>query len=118
MTVEPRVTPILPCNDLAATLAFYERLGFAVAGDHGDYLILADGNGWHIHLRSAEPGWVAPERNSQGIYLYVEDVDAVADRVRSLIVEPSAPHEKPWGMYEFALSDPDGVLVRIGRPAS
>ena len=115
MTLDHRATTILPCNDLAATQAFYERLGFTVTGDHGDYRILADGNGWHLHLRSAEPGWVIPERNSHGIYLYSEDVDAVADRVRSIIIEPGAPHEMPWGMYEFAVSDPDGVLVRVGR---
>ena len=22
-----------------------------------------------------------------------------------------------WGMYEFSLSDPDGVLVRVGWPS-
>jgi hypothetical protein len=27
------------------------------------------------------------------------------------------PQDKPWGMYEFALSDPDQTLVRIGWPA-
>lgn len=116
MTIEHRVAPILACNDVAATQAFYERLGFFVTGDHGDYRILADGKGWHLHLQSAEPGWLIPGRNPQGIYLYAEDVDAVADRVRDLIIEPGAPHDKPWGMYEFALGDPDGVLVRIGRP--
>ena len=50
-----------------------------------------------------------------GLYLYVEDVDAVADRVRDRIIEPGTPHAKPWGTYEFAVSDPTGVLVRIGR---
>jgi hypothetical protein len=24
--------------------------------------------------------------------------------------------DKPWGMYEFALSDPDETLVRVGWP--
>ena len=107
---------ILPCNDLQASRAFYERLGFEVTGDHGNFLILSDGRGWHLHLRTAEPGWVIPERNSHGLYLFAEDVDAVADRVRDLIIEPGAPHVKPWGMYEFAVGDPDGVLVRVGRP--
>jgi len=26
------------------------------------------------------------------------------------------PEIKPWGMYEFALSDPDETLVRVGWP--
>jgi len=44
-------------------------------------------------------------------------VDAVADRVRDLIIGGAAPRETPWGTYEFAVSDPTGVLVRIGRIA-
>ena len=116
MTIEHKAVAILPCSDVAGTQAFYERLGFASTADYGDYRILADGRGWHLHLRSAEPGSVAPERNPNGLYLYVEDVDAMADRVRELIIEAGAPHVKPWGTYEFAVSDPDGVLVRIGRP--
>ncbi len=111
------VAAILPCNDLAASQAFYERLGFAVVSDHGHYRLLADARGWHLHLNAVEPGWVEPERNAVGLYLYVEDVDAVADRVRELIIEKGAPHWKPWGTYEFAVSDPDGVLVRVGRAA-
>jgi len=116
MVVEHRVTSILPCHDIQASQTFYERLGLAVVSDFGNYRILSDGNGWHLHLRSAEEGWVTPERNPQGIYIYVDDVDAVAVRVQDIIIEPDGPAEKPWGMYEFAISDPDGVLVRIGRP--
>ena len=49
-----------------------------------------------------------------GLYLYVEDVDAAAERVRELIIG-AGPEMKPWGTYEFAVSDPNGALVRIGR---
>lgn len=116
MTISHHAAAILPCNDIDATQAFYERLGFAMTGGDSGFRILTDGKGWHIALRSAERGWVIPERNSHGIFLYCDDVDAVADRVRDIIVEKGAPHRKPWGMYEFAVGDPDGVLVRIGRP--
>jgi hypothetical protein len=88
-----------------------------VESDHGHYRIMADGRGWHLHLNKIE-GW--PKRiedNPCGLYLYVEDVDAVAAGVRKLIIEPGAPHLKPWGTYEFAVSDPSGVLVRVGRVA-
>jgi catechol 2,3-dioxygenase-like lactoylglutathione lyase family enzyme len=114
--IQHQATPILPCNDIEATQGFYERLGFAMTAGEAGFRILADGKGWQIALRPAEPGWVVPDRNSHGLYLYCDDVDAVADRVRDLIIEEGAPHRKPWGMYEFAVGDPDGVLVRIGRP--
>jgi catechol 2,3-dioxygenase-like lactoylglutathione lyase family enzyme len=110
-----RATAIVPSGDLAESQTFYELLGFQLTNDYGDYRILADGHGWHLHLREAK-GWPPrPEDNPLGLYLYVDDVDAVAARVRDRIIEKGAPHLKPWGTYEFAVSDPSGVLVRVGR---
>ncbi|ATY32858.1 VOC family protein [Sphingomonas psychrotolerans] len=115
MSEAHRVVAILPSDDLDASERFYQRLGFEVVSDHGHYRILADGRGWHLHLNRMK-GWPAKlEDNPFGLYLYVEDVDAVAERVRELIIEPGAPHRKPWGTYEFAVSDPSGTLVRVGR---
>ncbi|MCW4462038.1 hypothetical protein OK349_09995 [Sphingomonas sp. BT-65] len=56
--------PILPCNDIDATQAFYERLGFTVTGGDSGFRILTDGRGWQLALRPAEQGWVIPDRNS------------------------------------------------------
>jgi len=108
---------IVPSSDLPASRAFYARLGLEVVSDYGDYLIMEDANGAALHLRH-QPGWPRRiEDNPFGIYLYVDDVDAVAERVADLIIEPGTPHLKPWGTYEFAVSDPTGVLVRIGKVA-
>ncbi len=115
MTDNHRVVAIVPSNDLDASQAFYERLGFAIQSDYGHYRIMADDHGWHLHLNRVA-GWPRQvEDNPFGLYLYVDDVDAVADRVRELIIEPGAPHAKHWGTYEFSVSDPTGVLVRVGR---
>ena len=109
------VVAIVPSANLDASEAFYRRLGFRLESDYGHYRILEDGRGWHLHLRDC-PGWPASiEDNPFGLYLYVDDVDAVADRVRELIIEPGTPKAREWGCYEFAVSDPSGVLVRIGR---
>jgi catechol 2,3-dioxygenase-like lactoylglutathione lyase family enzyme len=115
MSEDHRTVAIVPSSDLDASVAFYRRLGLEVVSDYGGYRILADGRGWHLHLNRIE-GWPPRiEENPLGLYLYVDDVDAVAERVRELIIEPGAPHNKPWGTYEFAVSDPSGTLVRIGR---
>jgi len=107
---------IVPCNDIEASTAFYARLGLEVLSDYGTYRILGDGKGWWLHLSSESPkGWVVPGRNPNGVYLYLEDVDGLAARVSDLA---KGPEHKPWGMYEFALSDPDGTLVRIGWPSA
>ena len=119
MSEQPRhcIVSILPCNDIEASTAFYSRLGLSVHSDHGRYRILTDGKGWLLHLSSEPPkGWVVSGRNPNGVYLYLEDVDGLAARVSDLVVG-AGPEQKPWGMYEFALSDPDGTLVRIGWPS-
>jgi catechol 2,3-dioxygenase-like lactoylglutathione lyase family enzyme len=71
---------IIPCNDLDATQAFYERLGFRASAiyPHHGYRILHDDQGASLHLTHTEPGWVVPERNAQGIYFYAENVEALA----------------------------------------
>ena len=122
--MQPRhaLTAILPCNDLDASEAFYNRLGFfqdAASKDaHDGYRMLSDGKGGHLHLNDAVEGWVVPGRNPFGLYLYTADVDAVAEAMHDRIIEKEkrATH-KPWGMYEFAMSDPDGTLVRVGWPS-
>ncbi len=117
MTDKHHVVAIVPSNDLDASESFYRKLGFNLESDYGFYRILADGRGWHLHLNRVE-GWPARvEDNPFGLYIYVDDVDAVADRVRELIIEPGTPALKHWGTYEFAVSDPSGTLVRIGRVA-
>ena len=114
------LTAILPCNDLDASEAFYGRLGFHrpvdAEADDG-YRILEDGKGGQLHLTEAVEGWLVPGRNPFGLYLYTEDVDALAAAFAGQVIEKEGPSHKPWGMYEFALSDPDETLVRIGWPS-
>lgn len=119
MPEQPRhcLVPIVPCNDIEASTTFYSRLGLRVLADYGRYRILSDGRGWLLHLSGEAPeGWVVPGQNPNGVYLYLEDVDGLATRVGDLL-GGVGPEHKPWGMYEFALSDPDGTLVRIGWPS-
>ena len=104
------LTAILPCNDLDASEAFYARLGFTHRdGDEG-YRMLSDGHGGELHLNAAVEGWLIPGRNPFGLYLYAENVDELA------AIMGCRAEDKPWGMYEFALSDPDETLVRVGWP--
>lgn len=115
MSQSHQCVAIVPCGDLDASEAFYRRLGFEVSSDYGAYRILEDGSGGQVHLNHVA-GWPEDiEHNPFGLYLYVDDVDAVANQVRELIIEAGDPSMKPWGTYEFAVSDPSGVLVRVGR---
>jgi len=119
------ITAIVPCNDLDASERFYNRLGFMrpdnerpAPGEDDSYRMLANGQGGHLHLIDAVKGWVIPGKNPFGLYLYTADVDTLAAAFADDIIEAEGASDKPWGMYEFALSDPDGVLVRVGWPSA
>lgn len=112
-----RLAAILPCNDLNAAQTFFERLGFEVEGGPEDYRMMSDGHGGEIHLSSAVKGWLVAGHNPFGLYLYRQDVDALAAAFADEMIEKDGPSDKPWDMYEFALNGPDDTLVRVGWPS-
>ena len=103
---------IIPCHDLDESQSFYERLGFVATAiyEAPGYRILQDPGGAAVHLTPAVPGWLAPERNPFGLYIYTPDVETLAERFNC------KAEAKPWGLREFAVSDPNGTLVRVGWP--
>jgi uncharacterized glyoxalase superfamily protein PhnB len=109
------IVPIVPSADMRLSLAFYEALGFQARlyGDGSQYVFLQmDGN--YIHLRRADPDELTA--NPGAIYMYVEDVDAFHARlVAANITVLTAPKDYPWHCREFAVSDPYGLLIRIGQ---
>ena len=113
MAPTPSAVAIVPCEDLDASQAFYARLGFTPTSvyDHHGYRILHDRHGASLHLTRVDPGALAPERTAYGVYLYSPDVEALAAAFGQ------AAELKPWGLREFAVSDPSGTLVRVGWPA-
>ncbi len=112
MEIKHSAVAIIPCNDLDATQQFFERLGFQATSTypHHGYRILHDKRGACLHLTRTEPGWVIPERNAHGVYLYSPEVVSFAEEFGGVT------DVKPWGLTEFAVSDPNGLLVRIGWP--
>ena len=118
------VAPILPSRDLDATAAFYGRLGFEVAGRYpapDDYLILR-GHGLELHFFAFPEHETA--RSYAGAYVRLAEVDGLHARFgraglpRSGIPRLVPPEDKPWGMREFVVVDPDGSLLRIGTPVA
>src|ERR1700733_9256276 len=99
----PRVTAILPCNNLDTAEAFFNRLGFSrsqadkarAARDGGEdgYRILMHSNGSDIHLNQAVEGWLIPGKNPFGLYLYVKEIDALAEEFKGEIIERSKKAE-------------------------
>ena len=117
--------PILPSRDLAETRAFYERLGFKATGwwpdTFGGYAILRRGDlAMHFFLFRE----ISPLENYGQCYWRVKDVDALYDEYRAAGLPGSGVpridvlEDKHWGMREFAVVDPTGNLIRIGKESA
>jgi catechol 2,3-dioxygenase-like lactoylglutathione lyase family enzyme len=108
------ISPVFPVRDLAAALAHYRRLGFAVEEHKGDEAYgFARRDGALIHLS------VVPDVRTAGCaYLYVDDADLLhaewaAAGVNGRLVEPV---DTDHGLREGGHVDPDGNLIRFGAP--
>jgi len=112
--------PTLPSRSIGATVAFYKRLGFE-GGMHefnNSYAIMRRGT-VEIHFFSHQK--LVPAESSAGCYIRVQDVESVYvafaqnQLPNSGIPRMDALEDKPWGLREFAIVDPDGNLLRIGQ---
>jgi catechol 2,3-dioxygenase-like lactoylglutathione lyase family enzyme len=109
-----RAVPVLPVRDLDRSLAWYERLGFAVRARYPAYAIVAFEDA-ELHLVVFDVDY--PPESLSGAYLRVDDADAVFARWSVLgapVVAP--PEDQPYGVREWATEDPDGNLWRISAP--
>lgn len=112
------VIPTLPALDLDATAAFYARIGFTVRARYEDYLILV--RDW-IELHFFHDAKLDPLSTASGCYLRTPEAlrlhadFAEADLPGEGTPRLTSPSETHYGMTEFALIDPNGNLMRIGR---
>ena len=105
--------PILPSADLERTRAFYCFLGFTVVDASGDYLRLRYGDA-EAHFYPAPD--TRPENNPAGWYLRVAEPEQLRERWRGYGLEClDVPVPAVYGPTLFAVLDPDGGMVRIGR---
>lgn len=123
------LVPELDVSDLAASIAFYARLGFELAYDRPDegFAYLERGT-VHVMLQTAAgPGrrfrtahLERPFGRGINFQLNVEDVTAVHQQVVAGGDEPLIPLEERWyrvhdheqGNRQFVVADPDGYLWR------
>ena len=111
--------PILPSRDLAATEAFYGSWGFDTWYNDGDYMLI-NRNQVELHFFRHAPH--RPEDSTHGAYFRPRDVDAVSGLLAGMNLPSDSgfprfqpAEDKPWGMREATLWDPDGNILRIGE---
>ena len=104
----------LGVTDMAASCAFYERLGFErhYGGPEEPFTSYQVGP-TYLNLQAAEvvgTGWGR-------FIVHVDDVDAMHRRAVDAGLTPTmAPSDAPWGERYFHIDDPDGHEVSFARP--
>jgi len=113
--------PVICCDDLAATKAFYVTLfGFRPVFEADFYVHLAGADGVQLGFVRADhssvpDGFGGP---AAGVFVTIEtdEVDAVHDRARELGLDVVQPlQDEAWGQRHFMVRDPNDLLVDVVR---
>lgn len=112
-TVE--IKAFVPARDFALSQRFYQDLGFEVAWSSDGLAYLRHGSSSFL----LQDFYNKDHADNFMMHLLVKDVDAWWRHVQGLIakygVKTEALAERPWGMRDFAICDPTGILWRIGQ---
>jgi len=112
------IKAFVPAKDFELSKRFYQDLGFAVNWSSDDLAYIAHGNSSFL-LQRFQDGI-----EDFMMHLLVRDVDSWWSHVQDqdiaakygVMIEPIS--DKPWGLRDFAISDPSHVLWRIGQNIS
>jgi catechol 2,3-dioxygenase-like lactoylglutathione lyase family enzyme len=122
----PRLTSLAPqflVDDLARSIAFYRRLGFAFGEPWDGFYAIGVRDGLELHLKESPKCEEARRFQRLNEHLDaavgVDGIEAYYAQCVAAgvgIVKPLTP--TPWGTKDFYVTDPDGyVLCFGGRPA-
>jgi catechol 2,3-dioxygenase-like lactoylglutathione lyase family enzyme len=109
--------PTLAALDMKATLAWYrDKLGFTVALDYDDYGIVSRDD-VEIHFWLCEDRKIAEATSA---YIRVADINAAHHAMKHAREggRLSDPTDRPYGLVEFEVFDPNGNLLRVGQRRS
>lgn len=114
-TVE--IKAFLPAKDYELSKRFYIDLGFTAAWSSQDLTYLHAGKSSFLLSNFYQKEFA----ENLMMHLLVEDVEAWWQQVeaRQLAVRygvrVNPPEDRPWGIRDFTIGDPTGVLWRIGQ---
>ena len=111
------IKPFVPASDFERSISFYRALGFEVAWSSDSLAYIRLGDTSFLLQAFDEPGFAG----NYVMHLLVENVDdwhahvVAAHVAESYGVDVAQPEDRPWGMRDFTLHDPSGVLWRIAQ---
>jgi catechol 2,3-dioxygenase-like lactoylglutathione lyase family enzyme len=109
----------LRTTDLAASLAFYARIGFDVAFQHEDFYagIRAGNQLFHLKLVDERDPSIEMVTRDEHFHLYfdVDDIESAARRIDAAGVPMEQElHDTAWGTREFVIRDDQGHTLYFG----
>jgi len=101
--------PVLPTTNISQATSFYGQLGFQVLHQEAEYAIVKR-DGVELHV------WLCPDRSlaeNSSCRIQVTGIEALYREYQSkgLLASNAALRDTPWGTREFAVFDPDRVLI-------
>jgi hypothetical protein len=108
----------VPSKDFEVSKRFYQDLGFTVEWSNDGLAYIRHGQSKFL----LQKYYVKEFAENLMMHLLVEDVDAWWQQVNEQDiaskygVKASPPQQQPWGIRDFVLFDPTGILWRIGQP--
>lgn len=117
--------PMLFVSDIAASCAYFARLGFRIAFTYGEPAFYAQvaRDGARLNLRHVAPPVFAPgfrerERDALAATVTLDDARPLYEEyVGAGIPFHQALRTEPWGAQTFIVSDPDGNLIAFAGRA-
>lgn len=111
------IKAFVPARDFELSKRFYSDLGFEIAWVGEDMAYLHAGKSSFLLQRF----YVKEHADNFMMHMLVPDVEVWWQRVVSqrlaerYNVRALPPEDRPWGIRDFVLNDPTGVLWRIGQ---
>jgi len=111
------VKAFVPARDFDQSAQFYQHFGFELAWSDGS----------RAHFRHGNSGFLLQKLHNKEradpvvIHLLVVDVEAWWQHVEAqdlkdkYEIKVDSPEDRPWGIRDFVIVDPSGVLWRIGQ---
>jgi lactoylglutathione lyase len=118
------VSPGITVNDLEKSLAWYrDVVGFAVEErwEQEGKLTGVQLRAGNVVFMLGQDDWKKgrDRKKGEGFRLYcttTQDVDALAKKIEARGgALDQQPKDQPWGMRDFALTDPDGFKITIAK---
>ena len=110
------LVPMLQTLDVERTITWYETiLGFRSEG-------FQPGDGWcrlsrdDVAIMFMTNAHLGPPHATATQYFYVDDADALWERIKENCTAEWGPEDMPYGLREFAIKDPNGYFLSFGSP--